>query len=178
MRTSIASPAAAGFPGPLTTVRVDHQGRLWVRGPLLFDGYLDDPGATADALVDGWYDTGDLAETDDEGYLCIVGRARDVIRTGGETVVPGEVEAVLGAMPALCDVAVVGLPDVEWGEVVCAVGGGRPRCGGSRLGRAPGRVQREAGDVQAPRRLVVVEEIPRTASTGQVQRRLLVDLVG
>ncbi len=114
-------PGSCGVPGPLTTVRVDHQGRLGVRGPLLFDGYLDDPEATADVLVDGWYDTGDLAETDDEGYLTIVGRARDVIRTGGETVAPPEVEAVLSAMAAVSDVAVVGLPDGEWGEVVCAV---------------------------------------------------------
>ena len=87
----------------------------------MFDGYLDDPEATADVLVDGWYDTGDLAETDDEGYLTIVGRARDVIRTGGETVAPPEVETVLGAIAAVADVAVVGLPDGEWGEVVCAV---------------------------------------------------------
>ena len=68
-----------------------------MRGPLLFDGYLDDPEATAAALDDGWYHTGDVVDVDDEGYLSIVGRARDVIRTGGETVAPPEVEAVLGA---------------------------------------------------------------------------------
>ena len=58
---------------------------------------------------------------DDEGYLSIVGRARDVLRTGGETVAPGEVEQVLATHPAVAEVAVVGLPDVRWGEVVCAV---------------------------------------------------------
>ena len=171
-------PGSCGVPGPLTTVRVDLQGRLWVRGPLLFDGYLDDPEATAEVLVDGWYDTGDLAETDDEGYLTIVGRARDVIRTGGETVAPPEVEAVLGALPGVSDVAVVGVPDVEWGEIVCAV-----------VVVASGEPVPELADLRAactgklatykhPRRLAVVEKIPRTASTGQVQRRLLVELVG
>jgi len=171
-------PGSCGVPGPLTTVRVDYEGRLWVRGPLLFDGYLDDPEATAEALVDGWYDTGDLAEADDDGFLTILGRARDVIRTGGESVAPTEVEAVLGALPALSDVAVVGLPDVEWGEVVCAV-----------VVVAPGEASPDLADLRAactgklatykhPRRLAVVDEIPRTASTGQVQRRLLVELVG
>ena len=171
-------PGSCGVPGPLTTVRVDEEGRLWVRGPLLFDGYLDDPEATAEALVDEWYDSGDLAEMDDEGYLTIVGRARDVIRTGGETVAPTEVEAVLGALPALTDVAVVGLPDALWGEVVCAVvvvapGEAAPD------GRPPECVHREAGVIQASpavgRRGLL---FPRTASMGQVQRRLLVELVG
>ena len=81
-------PGSCGVPGPLTRVRVDRQGRLWVRGPLLFDGYLDDAESTAEVLVDGWYDTGDLAELDDEGFVTITGRAREVIRTGGETVSP------------------------------------------------------------------------------------------
>ena len=70
-----------------------------MRSPFLMDGYFDDPDATAEALRDGWYHTGDLGALDDEGYLSIVGRARDVIRTGGETVAPPEVEA--GARPRI-----------------------------------------------------------------------------
>jgi len=171
-------PGSCGVPGPLHTVRVDDQGRLWVAGPLLFDGYLDDPEATAEALVDGWYDTGDLAETDGEGYLSIVGRARDVIRTGGETVAPPEVEAVLGTLPALCDVAVVGLPDTEWGEVVCAVVVVAPGAAAPDLAALRAACTGRLAAYKHPRRLAVVDEIPRTASTGQVQRRLLVDLVG
>jgi acyl-CoA synthetase (AMP-forming)/AMP-acid ligase II len=170
-------PGSCGVPGPLTTVRVDDAGVLWVRGPLLFDGYLDDPRATAEALVEGWYDTGDLAEVDAEGYLTIVGRARDVIRTGGETVAPPEVEALLATHPAVADVAVVGLPDVEWGEVVCAVvvvtpGEPVPDLAGLR------RVCGALAPYKQPRRLAVVDEIPRTVSTGQVQRRLLVERLG
>jgi acyl-CoA synthetase (AMP-forming)/AMP-acid ligase II len=170
-------PGSCGVPGPLTTVRIDDQDRLWVQGPLLFDGYLDDPEATAEALVDGWYDTGDLAASDDEGYLSIVGRAGEVIRTGGETVSPPEVEAVLRALPALADVAVVGLPDPQWGEVVCAV-----------VVLGPGATVPDLADLRAvcagklatykyPRRLAVVDRIPRTAATGQVQRRLLVEMI-
>ncbi len=171
-------PGSCGVPGPLTTVRVAPDGRLWVRGPLLFDGYLDDVEATAEALIDGWYDTGDLAETDDEGYITIVGRARDVIRTGGETVAPPEVEAVLDGLPGLTDVAVVGVADAQWGEIVCAV-----------VVVAPGEPVPDLADLRAacsgrlaaykhPRRLAVVDKIPRTASTSQVQRQLLVDLIG
>src|SRR5256885_4981345 len=84
------------------------------------DGYFDQSDATADALRDGWYHSGDLGSLDDEGYLSIVGRARDVIRTGGESVAPAEVERVLARHPAIADVAVVGIPDPEWGELACA----------------------------------------------------------
>ena len=88
--------------------------------PLLFDGYSRRSAATQGVLADGWSDTGDLADVDDDGYVSIVGRAGDVIRTGGEAVVPAEVEAVLQDYPGVADVAVVGLPDPAWGEVVCA----------------------------------------------------------
>src|SRR5204863_3321912 len=84
-------PASCGLPAPSTRVKVADDGELWVSGPLLFDGYVD-PAETAAAVVDGWYRTGDLAEIDDEGYLSIVGRAGEVIRTGGESVAPAEVE--------------------------------------------------------------------------------------
>ncbi len=109
-------PGSVGVPAILTETRVDPGGELLVRGPLLFDGYLDDPEATAAALEDGWYHTGDVVDVDDEGYLSIVGRARDVIRTGGETVAPPEVEAVLGTYPGVADVAVIGLPDPAVGR--------------------------------------------------------------
>ena len=85
---------------------------------------------------------------------------------------------MLGAMPALCDVAVVGLPDVEWGEVVCAVVVVAPGAAVPDLAELRAACRGRLATYKHPRRLVVVEEIPRTASTGQVQRRLLVDLVG
>ena len=87
---------------------------------MLINGYFRNAEATAAALVDGWYRTGELAEIDDEGYYCIVGRVKDVIRTGGETVAPAEVDVVIAEHPAVADGAVAGVPDDDWGEIVTA----------------------------------------------------------
>src|SRR5262249_23415753 len=114
-------PGSCGVPTGLAEVHIDESGELWTRGPMLFDGYYNDEEATAEAIVDGWYRSGDLVEADGEGDLTVIGRARDIIRTGGETVAPREVEDVLAGDPSIADVAVVGLPDANWGEVVCAV---------------------------------------------------------
>ncbi len=170
-----AKPGRCGQPGPLVEVRVDDGHQLWVRGPLLFDGYLGDPAATSDALVDGWFRTGDLVEVDDEGYLTIVGRVADVVRTGGETVSPSEVEAVLVTHPAVADVAVVGLPDADYGEVVCAVVVVDSADSAPTLAALRQYCDGQLAPFKHPRRLEVVEVIPRTSSTQQVQRRLLVE---
>lgn len=79
-------------------------------------GYFERPEETAAAIRDGWYHTGDLAERDDEGYYTIVGRRREVIRSGGETISPVEVEAAIAAAPGIADIAVIGLPDENWGR--------------------------------------------------------------
>jgi acyl-CoA synthetase (AMP-forming)/AMP-acid ligase II len=170
-------PGSCGVPGPLVTLRTDSAGQLWVRGPLLFDGYLDDAVATTDAVVDGWYATGDLVDVDDEGYVTIVGRVGEVIRTGGEAVAPAELEAVLAADPKVADVAVVGLPDDRWGEVVCAVVVPASSEEVPELAELRARCSALAPYKQ-PRRLVLVDQIPRTAATGQVQRRLLLERLG
>jgi len=158
-------------------VRLDG-GEVCMKSELLMDGYFDQPDATAEALRDGWYHTGDLGSLDDEGYLSIVGRARDVIRTGGETVAPGEVEAALATHPGVREVAVVGVPDADWGEVVCAVVVPKDR--------APEPVDLDAlrthtaaqlASYKQPRRLEIVAELPRTPATGQVQRPLLVERI-
>jgi acyl-CoA synthetase (AMP-forming)/AMP-acid ligase II len=170
------SPGRVGPPSLLTRARVTGSGELEVTGPLLFDGYFEDPVATAAALVDGWYRTGDLAEIDDDGLLTITGRAHATIRTGGETVAPTEVEQVLRDHPAVADVAVVGLADAEYGEIVCAVVVPRdehPPTLDDLRAHASGAL---AG-YKLPRRLEVVDEIPRTAATGQVQRHLVVERV-
>ena len=152
-------------------------GEVCLRSPFLMDGYFDNPEATAEALRDGWYHTGDLGALDDEGYLSIVGRARDVIRTGGETVAPAEVEAVLGDAPDVAEVAVVGVPDPAWGEVVSAVVVLRARRRPPLdLDDAPRRTATAASPpFKQPRRLEIVDALPRTAATGQVQRTLLVE---
>ncbi|MBV8464189.1 MAG: long-chain fatty acid--CoA ligase, partial [Acidimicrobiales bacterium] len=168
-------PGSCGVPAPGVEVRADRDGELWVRSPTLFSGYLDDARATAEAVVGGWFRTGDLVEVDEEGYLRIVGRAGELIRTGGEGVAPAEVEGVLRDLPGVVDVAVVGLPDERYGEVVCAA-----------LVMVPGQASPTPEQVRShcagrlarfkhPRRTAAEAAIPRTPATGQVQRRLLVE---
>jgi acyl-CoA synthetase (AMP-forming)/AMP-acid ligase II len=171
----VRKPGSCGVPGPFTAVRTDEEGQVLVRGPLLFDGYLDDPDATRTALVDRWYATGDLGDLDDEGYLTIVGRLGEVIRTGGEAVVPSEVETILAGHPRVADVAVVGLPDAQWGEVVCAVVVPAPKGPPPELDDLRSTCAGRLASFKHPRRLVLIDEIPRTAATRQVQRRLLLE---
>jgi o-succinylbenzoate---CoA ligase len=95
-------------------------GRVLIGGPVLFSGYRLRPDLTAAALADGRFRTADLGRVSADGRLVIRGRADDVINTGGEKVLPGEVEAVLGTSPGVADVVVVGVPDAEWGEQVTA----------------------------------------------------------
>jgi acyl-CoA synthetase (AMP-forming)/AMP-acid ligase II len=162
-------------PGQATEVRIDSEtGELCVRGPLLFSGYFGDPGATEEALQDGWYHTGDAAKVDEDGYLSIVGRLHDVIRTGGESVVPSEVEAVLAGLPGAAELAVVGLPDETWGEIVCAVVVADGGAASPSLADARRWCQGRLASHKHPRQLRVVDALPRTPATGQLQRRLLV----
>lgn len=95
-------------------------GEFLVRSPVMFSGYRNKPEATAEAVVDGWYRTGDLGRRDGEGYLYVVDRAKDMIVTGGENVYSVEVERALARHPAVTSVAVVGAPDERWGEKVVA----------------------------------------------------------
>jgi acyl-CoA synthetase (AMP-forming)/AMP-acid ligase II len=91
-----------------------------VRGDVVMRGYWDDPGATAKALHGGWLHTGDIGHLDADGFLHLTDRAKDVIITGGSNVYPRAVEEVLLTHPGVREVAVVGRPDPDWGESVCA----------------------------------------------------------
>ena len=171
-------PGSVGLPQPGVALRISDEGEVCLRSELLMDGYFDNPTATADALdAEGWYHSGDLGVLDDEGYLSIVGRVRDVLRTGGETVAPTEVEAVLATHPAVAEVAVIGLPDPTWGEIVCAVvvpAAGSPAPGVDDLRE---HCDGSLAAFKRPRRVVVVDTLPRTSATGQVQRTLLVERI-
>ena len=92
-----------------------------IRGHNIFKGYLNKPEATAAAIVDGWFRTGDLGTKDAEGYVTIVDRKKDMVIRGGYNVYPRDVEEVLVRHPAVGQVAVIGLPDPQYGEEVCAV---------------------------------------------------------
>ena len=96
-------------------------GELWVRGPNIVDGYWNKPEATAAAFTDGWFHTGDLGRRDEDGFVYVVDRLKDVVIRGGENIYSAEVEAVLFEHPAVLDVAVVGLPHESYGEEVAAV---------------------------------------------------------
>jgi len=96
-------------------------GEVLVRGPHVMKEYWKNPEATAETIKEGWLHTGDLGRLDEEGYLYIVDRVKDMIISGGENVYPAEVENVLYAHPAVAEVAVIGQPDEQWGEMVCAV---------------------------------------------------------
>ncbi len=95
-------------------------GEIWVRGPNVFVGYWDDPDATARVLVDGWLRTGDVAVADDDGYLSLVDRKKDLIIVSGFNIFPAEVEEVLLDHPGIADAAVIGVPSARTGEAVAA----------------------------------------------------------
>ncbi len=96
-------------------------GEVAVRGPNVMQGYWNQPGLTAAALRDGWMHTGDGARMDDDGFIYVVDRLKDMIKTGGENVFSAEVENALAQHPAVASCAVIGIPDEQWGEAVHAV---------------------------------------------------------
>ncbi|MGW2346779.1 class I adenylate-forming enzyme family protein [Streptomyces sp. NPDC001661] len=114
--------ATAGRPSLGWEIRLGEHDEIQVRGAAPFPGYWNDPEATRQVLTaDGFYRTGDIGTFDDEGYLTLVDRLKDMIVSGGENVYPAEVEAVLAAHPAVREVAVIGVPHPRWGETVHAV---------------------------------------------------------
>ena len=125
-------PGSCGLPMPYTEVRVvdpatgqgapsGQCGEMWVRGPNVTAGYWRNPEASAAALSEGWFRSGDIGYEDEDGFLYIVDRLKDMIITGGENVYPAEVERALMEFPGVVDVAVVGVQDEKWGESVVAV---------------------------------------------------------
>lgn len=96
-------------------------GRLWVRGPVVIKGYFNQPEATDEAIVDGWFDTGDVARIDEDGFVYIVDRAKDMVLRGGENIFSSEVEAAIYEHEDVAEVAVFGIPDERLGEAVAAV---------------------------------------------------------
>ena len=124
------------------------------RGPLVMAGYYKNPQASAEAARHGWHHTGDIGYLDEDNYLFIVDRAKDMIITGGFNVYSAEVEQVLLAHPAVQDCAVIGLPDEKWGERVTAVVQLRP---GQSVTEAEVRsfVKERLGSVKAPKQVEV-----------------------
>jgi fatty-acyl-CoA synthase len=171
-------PGSVGHPIPGVQAKVADDGELLITSDRLMSGYFELPAETAQALQGGWYHTGDLAEQDDEGYLYIVGRKKEVIRTGGETVAPVEVEGVLAGYPGLAELAIVGIPDPEWGETVCAVVVLEEGAVVPSVDQLRSHIGGRLAAYKHPRRVVAVEVLPRTSATGQVQRAKLAQQFG
>ncbi len=173
--------ASCGRPGPGMRVAVldlddsvlgpGEVGELCIRGPLVMQGYHRNPEQTAQTLRDGWLRTGDLATTDEEGFIRLVGRSKDLIITGGYNVYPAEVEAVLSTHEGVEAVGVVGLPHAKWGEQVTAFVVAKP-------GVAPtaeeliALVREKKGSVMAPKAVVFIDQLPVTG-LGKPDKRAL-----
>jgi acyl-CoA synthetase (AMP-forming)/AMP-acid ligase II len=166
-------PYSVGLPIPGFRAHVAADGELLLASDTCMSGYYNLPAETGIALRDGWYHTGDRVEVDDDGYFSVVGRTKEMIRSGGEWVAPVEVETALADYPGILEVAVFGAPDPRWGELVCAavvMRDGAPVPPVEDLRR---HLDGRLAGYKHPRRVIAVDEVPRTAATGQLQRSLL-----
>ncbi|MFD8500788.1 long-chain fatty acid--CoA ligase [Amycolatopsis sp. NPDC059657] len=178
---SVRKAGSAGVPvffGDIRIIRADggeaapgEPGEVLVQGPNVTPGYWHDPQATASALADGWFHTGDVAKLDDEGHLYIVDRLKDMFISGGENVYPAEVEKAAAGHPSVEEVAVVGVPDEKWGEVGRAFVRCRP---GATLTRDELRsyLLGRLAKYKIPVHVDVVDQLPRTGS-GKVLKSAL-----
>ena len=146
-------------------------GELWVRGPSVTRGYWNKPDATKSAFVDGWLRTGDAGRLDDDGFLYLVDRKKDMYISGGENVYPAEIEAVIAELDSIAESAVVGVPDERWGEVGRAYAipvPGKSVTADEILEHCGGRLAK----FKVPKTVVITDTLPRTAS-GKLQKHLL-----
>lgn len=148
-------------------------GEICARGDQMMDGYYKNPVATRSTLVDGWVHTGDVGFFDEEGYLHIVDRKKDMIISGGFNIYPSEIEQVIASFDAVRDCAVIGVPHADWGEAVKAVVELSPE---RSLGEAEiiARCKERLGSVKAPKSVDFVTELPRNPR-GKVLKRVLRD---
>jgi acyl-CoA synthetase (AMP-forming)/AMP-acid ligase II len=176
--------ASVGHPGPRTRLRVvDDQGRdcpvgvpgeVWTHTDQRFDAYWNNTAATLDALRDGWYRTGDIGYLDEDGYLFLVDRKKDMIISGGENIYSREVEDAVQAFPGVAEAAVIGVPDAKWGEVVkayvvCAPGAA------AQAEDVIAHCKRLIAGYKCPKQVEVVAALPRVAS-GKVNKVALREL--
>jgi fatty-acyl-CoA synthase len=158
-------------------VAVGAIGEIVHRSPQLLSGYFKDPEKTAAAFAGGWFHSGDLATIDDEGYITVVDRKKDMIKSGGENVASREVEEAIYGIAGVSEVAVIGMPDPKWIEAVTAV-----------IVVKPGAILDEAGVIQAcakklahfktPKRVIFMEALPKNPSGKVLKRELRLSIKG
>ena len=177
---------SCGFPVPGLAVRIvdpvshddvaqGQEGELIVRGPNVMPGYLNKPEETAKALRNGWYHTGDLAKADENNFLTITGRLKELIIRGGQNIAPAEIEEVVNTYPAVLDCAVVGAPHQHLGEVpvlFVVARAGQAIETDALLGHCGARLSA----YKVPRTVHIIKEIPRTGS-GKIIRYKLKELL-
>jgi acyl-CoA synthetase (AMP-forming)/AMP-acid ligase II len=146
-------------------------GEVVVRGDVVMEGYWRQPEATAAALRDGWFHTGDLATIDEEGYILIVDRAKDMILTGGENVASAEIERVLYQHPAILECAVIAIPDEQWGEVARAVITLKAGCQASDA-EILDHCRKHLAGFKIPKSIEFVEALPK-GGTGKILKKVL-----
>ncbi len=158
----------AGAPALGIEMDVDAEGEVLARGNVILEGYWDQPEATAAAIVDGWFHTGDGGSIDDEGYVTISDRKKDVIITGGENVSSIEIEDTLFSHPAVAEVAVIGAPDDKWGETVIALVVLAPGASATE-DELKAHCREKLAHFKCPTRIEFRDELARTA-TGKLQK--------
>ncbi|MDO5700567.1 MAG: AMP-binding protein [Bowdeniella nasicola] len=153
-------------------------GEMWVRGPNVTPGYWNAPEINETAFYDGWFRSGDIGYADEDGYLFIVDRLKDMIITGGENVYPAEVERVLIEFPGCSDVAVVGQSDPKWGENVVAVMQMDPNAPSPEpnVDQVREFCDRFLARYKLPKKVVLVDSVPRNSS-GKLDKRTIRDMV-
>jgi fatty-acyl-CoA synthase len=137
-------------------------GEILIKGGNVMTGYWKAPEATAAVLVDGWFHSGDMGHQDEEGYLYVDGRSKDMIISGGENIYPAEIENLLIESPDIAEASVIGRPDDRWGEIVVAVVVAKPDrnlTATQVLKMLEGRIAR----FKHPKEVVVVDQLPKTA---------------
>ncbi|MFT0849579.1 AMP-binding protein [Achromobacter sp. F4_2707] len=159
------------FDSQMQPVLVGEVGEICVRGPLVMEGYLNRPEETEKVFAGGWLHTGDMARMDEDGYLYLVDRAKDMIISGGFNVYPSEVEACLAQHPQVAMCAVIGVPDEKWGERVTAVVVLKDgeTCAEPALIEY---VMQRKGPVETPKQVVFTDELPLTA-LGKIDKKTL-----
>ncbi|MFF2654624.1 class I adenylate-forming enzyme family protein [Streptomyces sp. NPDC058045] len=144
-------------------------GEVVVRGPGIMHGYWNDAAATAEVTVDGWIRTGDLGYLDDAGWIHLVDRRKDLIIRAGQNVYPAEIERSLRTHPAVLDVAVVGVPDSDYGEVPIAYA---VVAEGTQPSELMSHVARQLAPYKRPRRIELIDQVPRNPA-GKILKKLL-----
>ena len=159
------------FDPDMKEVGVGEPGEICVRGPLVMDGYWKRPEANAETLRGGWLHTGDVAIRDEEGYLYIVDRTKDMIISGGFNIYPREVEDALMSHPAVASAAVIGIPDDKWGEAVKGFVVLKPGANND-VAELQAHVKDKRGAPWSPKTIDVVDAIPVTG-LGKIDRKAL-----